>query len=42
VGGFFVLARLKLASKSDQKKKAKRCRAADDFLSLFSWVQGHQ
>jgi len=42
VGGFFVLARLKLASKSDQKKKAKRCGAADGFLSLFSWVQGHQ
>jgi len=42
VGGFFVLARLKLASKSDQKKKAERCGAADGFLSLFSWVQGHQ
>jgi hypothetical protein len=42
VGGFFVLARLKLASKSDQNKKAKRCGAADGFLSLFSWVQGHQ
>jgi len=42
VGGFFVLSRLKLASKSDQKKKAKRCGAADGFLSLFSWAQGHQ
>jgi len=44
VGGFFRFRhRAKFTSMRLAKmKKAKRCTAADGFLSLFSWVQGHQ
>jgi len=42
VGGFFRFGRAKLALASTEMKKAIRCSAADGFLSLFSWVQGHQ
>jgi hypothetical protein len=41
VGGFFRLGRAKLALANTEMKKAKRCCAADGFLSLLSWVQGH-
>jgi len=40
VGGFLVLARLKLASKSDQKKKVKRCGTAEGFLTVLVGYQG--
>jgi len=44
VGGFFRFRhRAKFTSMRLAKmKKAKRCGAADGFLYLFSWVQGHQ
>jgi len=44
VGGFFRFRHLaKFTSASlVEMKNAKRCTAANDFLSLFSWVQGHQ
>ena len=43
VGGFFHFRhRAKFTSaRLAEMKKANRCCAADGFLSLFSWVQGH-
>jgi len=44
VGGFFHFrqrAKFTSASLAEMKKAKRCCAAADGFLALFSWVQGH-